>query len=494
MLLVQSDFIKSLWFVVFPIVNRTRGPIEPDSAFCQLSGFILAVGVEASDVAVLLIAIHSAMYLRRPKSGLYPYRWVALAAYIVIPLWSASIAFVDGPGYTNFGYYCYLRQDKDKRWALLALSWLPRYTLIAFLIVLYVCIYFAVRRRIAHYERRDSVVFSQREASGNTPRTSTHRQSYAGSRSRQASAISDRLRSASFPYNIVSGNETNNFTPDRAAREPIAWKLPGFTHPSSMANDQPIFEERDPFSSNLFASKPPSLEFPSPAYTPPRRSFTAFVPSSPSSIGKAGSPAGEPATTPRSPIYTRLSSFFTRKDTDEESQVPSPTHVSQPTDQGTSNMAHTRDKIRRQLLSLFLYPLVYIILWIFPLANHALGYDSFKDSSQPWLLGLSLISLSIQGLVDCIVFCAREKPWRHTTGIGFWKSVRQVLAGVRAGAGRSREEMLVDERDARARRAGEMVDEVVSGRDTTRKKRHWWDIEEFSFGSNGELEEARSRK
>lgn len=67
-----------------------------------------------------------------------------------------------------------------------------------------------------------------------------------------------------------------------------------------------------------------------------------------------------------------------------------------------------------------------------------------------------------------------------------------MLAEGRPGVGRSREEMLVDERDARARRAGEMVDEV-SGRDTSRKKRHWWDIEEFSFSSSGDLEVARPR-
>lgn len=66
MLLIVSDFIKSAWFVIFPIVVYTLGPIASESAFCQISGFSLAVGFESSDVAVLLIALHSALYIIRP--------------------------------------------------------------------------------------------------------------------------------------------------------------------------------------------------------------------------------------------------------------------------------------------------------------------------------------------------------------------------------------------------------------------------------------------
>src|SRR3954465_1768569 len=107
MLLVQSDFVKSAAFVVFPIVSLVRGPVASDSVFCQVSGFSLALGIESSDIAVLLIALHSGMYSFRPRSGLYPYRRVAYLIYYLFPVAVASLAFIDGPGYENVGNYCY---------------------------------------------------------------------------------------------------------------------------------------------------------------------------------------------------------------------------------------------------------------------------------------------------------------------------------------------------------------------------------------------------
>ncbi len=70
------------------------------------------MGIESSDLAVLLIAIHSVMCILRPRLGLYPYRRIAYAAYIVLPTVFASLAFINGHGYQNVGHYCYLRTDQ----------------------------------------------------------------------------------------------------------------------------------------------------------------------------------------------------------------------------------------------------------------------------------------------------------------------------------------------------------------------------------------------
>jgi hypothetical protein len=48
MLLIQSDMFKALWFMIYPIVVFTHGPVPNDSTFCQVSGFFLALGIEAS--------------------------------------------------------------------------------------------------------------------------------------------------------------------------------------------------------------------------------------------------------------------------------------------------------------------------------------------------------------------------------------------------------------------------------------------------------------
>ena len=48
MLLIQSDMFKALWFMVYPIVTFVTGHVDSHSTFCQVNGFFLAVGIEAS--------------------------------------------------------------------------------------------------------------------------------------------------------------------------------------------------------------------------------------------------------------------------------------------------------------------------------------------------------------------------------------------------------------------------------------------------------------
>lgn len=153
-------------------------------------------------------------------------------------------------------------------------------------------------------------------------------------------------------------------------------------------------------------------------------------------------------------------------------------------------MTRNRFKVRRQLRSLFVYPLVYIIIWVFPFVSHVLGFDDAVRMGDPmWLLVLGIISLSIQGTVDCALFAAREKPWRHAApgvGMGFWDGLGHKLTLTRDGAqasGRTREEMMVDGRLARERRGEEVVVErtlkssAIPGAEK-KPTRHWWDVEE----------------
>jgi G protein-coupled receptor GPR1 len=157
-------------------------------------------------------------------------------------------------------------------------------------------------------------------------------------------------------------------------------------------------------------------------------------------------------------------------------------------DRTAANVTNNRDKIRRQLRSLFVYPLVYVLIWVFPFVSHVKGYDSPSSSPQPWLLGLSLVSLACQGAVDSTVFTAWEKPWQHARGVGFWVSVWSVLEEGGDHVGRTREELIVEGRIARARRQSEMIDEV-GGRDTRRNRRQWWDIEDMASEAGGDEDE-----
>lgn len=48
MLLIQSDMFKALWFMIFPIVTFISGPVASNSRFCQVNGFFITIGIEAS--------------------------------------------------------------------------------------------------------------------------------------------------------------------------------------------------------------------------------------------------------------------------------------------------------------------------------------------------------------------------------------------------------------------------------------------------------------
>lgn len=514
MLLIQSDFIKSVWFVVFPIVDYTHGPITSDSAFCQVSGWFVAVGIESSDVAVLLIALHPAMSVFRPRSGLYPYRWLAYAIYVCFPLLTASLAFVDGRGYDNLGYYCYL--PNDRRWANLSLSWVPRYILFFIIIATSVCTYAYLQGRISHYERRDSAAYQRNVNLGYgvaEPPTVYPELLHSVTSSRRPSGMSYRTYREHGPRHgslvqtlsghgwLFTAGTSHRTSSDAIPRQPIAWKLPGFTGPSTPVSSRPESEEQDPCSPPL-----PNLDLPPPILSPPRRSSVtavSYFPSSSDGHHQGGTPTSdEDATTPSTHALstTKLPCRIIRAKLSSHPIISSrrnrtcslPSIAEPPLSPSsltpillhqhyTSSISIHRAKTRRQLCTLFIYPLIYIIIWIFPFVNHALGYG--RDAQPFWLLVLSLVPLAVQGTVDCVVFSAREKPWRETRRGGFWAAVGKGWdAGRASGSGRTREEMLVDGRIARERRKGEVVDEVTDGLGVKRVRgkgvRHWWDVEE----------------
>lgn len=181
-------------------------------------------------------------------------------------------------------------------------------------------------------------------------------------------------------------------------------------------------------------------------------------------------------------------------------------------DHDSSDVSRNREKIKRQLWSLFVYPLVYMIIWVFPFVSHVMGYDDQVLRNDPqWLLVLGILSLSVQGMVDCLLFTVREQPWRHAGGRGFfdllWKRIAWAeWASFFRGegsrmAGRTREEVLVDGRLARARRKEEVAQErsrrtmglgrsgagdlsggatanaTATGTLVPQRRREWWDVD-----------------
>ncbi|KAI9649771.1 G protein-coupled receptor gpr1 [Ciborinia camelliae] len=158
-----------------------------------------------------------------------------------------------------------------------------------------------------------------------------------------------------------------------------------------------------------------------------------------------------------------------------------------------SEMIRTREKIGRQLRFLFIYPLVYLGMWIIPFVFHVLQFNDDLAVNPPFALSiLSTIFICVQGAVDCWLFSTREKPWRHIPGtdgsffgslkfwVVFWGKGKERQGH---GPGKTRNEMAREARQAYKRRDEELAQRRVEAqastgmvRDRGRSDRSWWDV------------------
>ncbi|KAL2164820.1 hypothetical protein VTH06DRAFT_116 [Thermothelomyces fergusii] len=574
MLLIKSDFIKSTVLLVYAIVSFARDIAPPSSAFCQLSGFALAVGIEASDVAVLLIAVHSAMYILRPRAGLYPYRHFAYLGFYLFPIVAACLTFVTGRGYGDMGPYCYLRTDR--RWARLALSWVPRYAICAAIVLIYLFIYLYIRRRMGAFGRRHSEVTQSRFPMESAGAIVMPRLRYHGLLPSRPTSTTDTILAAKDhlrpPSSIGPTRSASARTSAEASRRgSIKWNWTVFSHDQHSGSSRPSADDSyDPASPSspghlmvppssaysyrrntipndqvLSVSYPGSSNYVNNNYNNPPSNINSRRISLPPSLpqhtsdsrGEADAdtsdsspmlpvpppslpPPPPPPPFPPSPLPLPLllppipppppppplllppssSSQFTASINPADDADPDPIPSKQLNNKRTI----------RQLRALFVYPLAYIVVWLFPFVSHVLGYDDDSirhrgDEAPHWLFVVSTISLGVQGAVDCALFLLRETPWRHMSAegrVGFCAALRRRWscylrraawwcgrgwaggwkAGPAGGVGRTREEMLVDGRLARERREEEVAVErerrkgaggpgAAAGR-----RREWWDV------------------
>jgi len=156
MFLILSDTFKALWYFLFPVVVLSRGPVASSSGFCQATGFFLAVGIESSDFAILMIALHAILYIFHPPArsedsgGLYRWRKFIYPAWVALPVLAASLAFINsGDAYTTAGTFCYL--PRRPFWYRLALSWIPRYCILSLIFLMYASLYIYVTLRFRSF-------------------------------------------------------------------------------------------------------------------------------------------------------------------------------------------------------------------------------------------------------------------------------------------------------------------------------------------------------
>ncbi|KAI1497483.1 G protein-coupled glucose receptor regulating Gpa2-domain-containing protein [Biscogniauxia marginata] len=519
MLLIQSDMMKAMWLVICPIVYFADVPTN--SKFCQVSGFFLTITIEASDIAVLLIAVHTALFILRRQhsggsSGLYPYRRIAYALWAVVPIILAAVVPLTGGSFVDNGPYCYLPSDPE--WYRSALSWIPRYIIFAVIIVTYTGLYLYVGvrfRRFGRDQRRSSTQSSQssqrhRQRSRArdvppTPPIADHGllDSVQGSVARNG-ILRDRQQSIASTVSTLQLGEPTTPTPkrsDQIRRNSIAWNVVDFGHDGSVSAPQEQRVEPTPLSptAETFAAEANPIRIPEPVHHPTSVSSGRSAHSRSRWKQPLLLPGGAHITSSVLNIITALR---------RGPPVPSSTSmganasassssVHLPPEATADAMRRSREKSQRQLSLLFAYPAIYLLTWIAPFVAHVMQYDDDYGSRRREPLPLqvvSLTSLCIGAAVDCCFFSAWEKPWLHLRG-GFWeglatrfklRSAVRTVGRIRGGGGsewkpgnggRTREEMFVDARDARFRREQETLDNLtaVARNRPQARPREWWD-------------------
>ncbi|KAI0999800.1 hypothetical protein K3495_g8398 [Podosphaera aphanis] len=506
MLLIQSDMFKALWFMVYPLVVFLNGPIRDDSSFCQISGFFLTVGIEQADVAALIIAVHSALFIFHHKpfskeKGLYPYRHSAYAFWCIFPIIVASLAFIGGRNaYVAEGTYCYLQVRPV--WYRLALDWIPRYIIFLVILSLYGSIYYYARRKF-HNFRKDEIDIPRPTRWAMFPKyffRSTH--------------LFNRGQTPELSPTSIWNEEANFVAKLEGSRRSFA-DVGRFT---ALASYPPVNGTSIVSSTNTMIDE---------------ESFPALAPSQPLPLFFSPSMNYESTyidfqtvTKSRATSWTDSSLIrfasqklsnndifnFTRRPSNIENINVSPLKL-QPLYDSPRQMSAkveiiaTRDKIRRQLRFLFIYPLVYVGMWIVPFVTHILQYEDRYALNPPFALTcVTTVCTCIQAAVDCWLFSTREKPWRHIPGsdgsfcgsLKFWTGwdcARNIIP--QTGPGKTRDEMVREARVAYQRRDDEMAqrrNQIESPRVNSepyqKSPRSWWDLDKNGdFGTLSSAEE-----
>lgn len=389
--LVISDTFKAFWYFLFPIVVFVHGPVQVDSSFCQASGFLLLFAIQASDLSILIIALHSILYILKPNAGvgeggLYPYRHWIYPAWLLPPLLSASLAFInDQKAYVTAGTFCFL--PKRPIWYRLALQWVPRYLIIALILIMYIWIYVYVHIKFRGFDSLGETVSSD------------------------GSPWPSRRRST-LVTEVGDAEQKDPGSLGESTQWPVL-RAPSWNPQSPNPSNQELLstsQQLQPWDQmNFITSKP--LQKASPGVA---------TDDGGSNTGASGS--GWSSDTPVASSSRSQSQQTSDTAAAQSNQVKKIDEVSSSRPAGPSNvpvesndpLLKTRIAIRKQLRYLFVYPLLYIISWTFPFVWQVYMFNSYYVQHPIfWLSIVQTIMLALQAGMDCIVFSWTEKPWRR---------------------------------------------------------------------------------
>ncbi|KAH7143753.1 G protein-coupled glucose receptor regulating Gpa2-domain-containing protein [Dactylonectria macrodidyma] len=495
MILIGSDMFKATWFLLFPTVELIQGKVNSDSIFCNVSGFFLVLSMNASDLVVALITLHTALYIFRGDQGLYPFRKYAYPVILIFPTLLASMAFLNKIAYINTGQFCWL--PVNPMWTRLLLSWVPRYVIFAAIVGLSLTIYIYVRVVMKGFEtgkddqqgqpaHGENLSVPSRTttsittptipyAVNNTQTTTSSRRNSGDDRIRHYSSSTISTLHVDARYYISKlARWSYQSTKSKSAQTDIDESLP--THQGRLGSDpdtrsMTVVQEvtlpsgahtRGLSLSPTFSKAPMSLM----QHNDTLGVIEARSASNATALGSRTS--SQPHT------FAVLSLGTSSRGSDSENPI-----LEEPT-LDTTGMVKTRETIRKQLRLVLIYPFAYIVVWVVPFIVHLTNYD--KGAPFPMRV-VSISCLCLHGFVDALIFSLKEKPWlqirrrRRRLLSRCWIG-RENSDGMHTNAGRTREEMLIDGRLAKERRDREMADREQELQPSRNRPAEWWDQDE----------------
>ena len=434
LLLILGDCWKSAWFLVFSITTLIKGHIYTGSSFCQASGYFLQLGLETCDVSILLMSMHMMFQIFPPKNsilggdGLYRVRYYVLAGWVIVPNILTAIAFSNtGPAFVSQGGFCSL--PVRPIWFRLALSWIPRYLIWIFVFGVAIRIYRHVGYEFKVFgqenDQSSSVGIPDHSPGGTSDGTATQR---SAAMQRDMSSQSDSATVEKQPMHEDDiAPDDDSMSPPRENQQPNG--LNALTH-ANPNRRQSVPSWASPFGNVV---DPSDLPLPGPIPLTSRSTPTSRRGSRQVAAGYGvgaedfGAMPLELAR-PRGSVSTMASRRSGGEHSSDQGSAPGlapitehkTTTIAIPTAPGNvaaRAMQGRRQAIQRQLRLLFIYPVMYLLLWMFPFIAHCFNYSNYY-AQHPFfaLTVLSIFCQNIMGFCDVCVFCWREKPWRHIPG------------------------------------------------------------------------------
>jgi len=343
------------------------------------------------------MSIHMALQVfhandsRLGPDGLYRYRYLVYVFWIVLPATMAALAFTarDHAAYLSQGAFCSL--PVRPFWYRLALTWIPRYLIWAYVMITAYRIYRHVGTGFQVFARQVDDGSNSGAISGAsaTATSQIDRKDFLGVReaqlggSPQASTDStspavrnpESRRSSTIRFKIDGEDEINN----NNTLSPNVRRNSRITDHDSLWPASPLDQKKDPLYVMMSSDDPTKND----ALAPITETQSNLV---------ANSTSGAPLQNATSLI-------------------------SQAHDNENTSSSKRRRAIQRQVRLLFIYPCVYMILMIMPFINHCFNYsDHYAQHPIYYVNALSSFCLAITGFADCLVFSWRERPWRNIPG------------------------------------------------------------------------------